>query len=257
MRNNMIAAAGLATVAMLAGVVSAATITGGSASWTLNEGLAASIGEFDALFSEATSRADTLALPAPGNAPFTETPADPSTGSVTFTESVRPSGAMLITGDGRTRQATTLDFDPANVLASWSTATSAGGGAFVSGGEQIGLTTMQRWTGPFPGQLLYGDFALRYTGTDLVLTSNIDFANAAFATVGNPVISLLDNDTLQIQGDLLIAGGLGLLDPSAVLGTDFGSITITADFTPAVPEPATLGIFAAAGAAVLRRRRRI
>ncbi len=49
---------------------SGAMITGGSATWTLNEGVAASIFDFDAYFDETATRAYTLSAGAPGNKPF-------------------------------------------------------------------------------------------------------------------------------------------------------------------------------------------
>jgi hypothetical protein len=53
--------------------VNAAIILSGSATMTLEEGLADSISELDADFiNSATTRAETLSLPAPGNAPFLE-----------------------------------------------------------------------------------------------------------------------------------------------------------------------------------------
>jgi len=159
----------------LASSLHAATITSGSASFTITQGLATSVDDFDALFSASTSRADSLSSPAPGNVPFSEIG-----NSISYIDPIRPFGVTPSAGAGRTPQATTLDFDPTNILGTWSTSTDSFG-TFVSGGEQIGLTLMQRWVSDdFTGSLLYGDFALRYTGTSLVLTSNIDFANAAW-----------------------------------------------------------------------------
>ncbi len=227
----------------------AALLYSGSASITLSEGVANGIQEFDALFSESTTRANTLALAAPGNAPFTEG------ATVQLVDAMRPSGATLITGDGRARQATTLDFDPGNILGSWSTSSDSFGFTGSSTlGEQIGFTLMQRWTGPFPGALLYGDFALRYTGSKLMLTSNIDFLNAEFAEIGSPVVNFSGN-TLSISGDLLIGEGLALLDGSAIPGTDFGDFSFTGSIAP-VPEPATTAFGIAALAAATTRRRR-
>jgi len=244
----------IATVSMLGllggqNVCRAVTITGGSATITLQEGKANGIQEFDAFFNELATRAQTLADPAPGNAPFTETPADPGTGTVTLTDPIRPAGVIPVPypgtpGSTRSPQLTTLDINPGNVLGTWSTSNDAF--AFVGNstlGEQIAFTSMTRWTGPFTGVLLYGDFALRNTGTKLVLTSNIDFLSAAFADIGNPVISVSGN-TLTISGDLLIGGGLFVLDPSAIPGTDFGDFVMTATL---VPEPSSLALAALAG----------
>jgi hypothetical protein len=260
---NTLFRAALSAAALSYSTAHAATILGGSLSMTIEEGKVSAISEFNALFDDSTSRANTLALAAPGNALFTESPADPSTGTVTLSDPVRPAGAAIITGDGRTRQQTTLDFDPSNVLGSWSAASSDFDG-FVGNGadEQIALTSIHRYTGPFTGQLIYGDFALRYvparagtsaaggTRSGLVLTSNIDFTNAVFADIGNASIAF-SSGTLQINGDLLIGAGLSLLDPSAAVGTDFGNFSLTAQ----VPEPAALAIVGVGAIAILRRRR--
>lgn len=235
----------------------AATIVNGFASMTIVEGLANGISEFDAYFDDSASRAQTLSDPAPGNSAFTETPADPATGSVMLVDPIRPAGETPSIYPGtpgvtRTRQLTTLDLDPSDVLGSWSTSNDAF--AFVGNtmlGEQIAFTSMQRYTGPFTGVLLYGDFGLRYTGSKFVLTSNIDFPNAAFADIGSPSISVIGN-TLTIVGDLLVGGGLNVLDPSAVPGTDFGDFTLTATI---VPEPTAVLLGAGLAAALALSRR--
>lgn len=232
----------------------AAVISGGSATWTIIEGQANGISEFDAYFNESTTRSDTLSLPATGNAAFSE-----NSTNVLLTDPIRPFGVVPSSSDGRSRQATTLDFDTTNILGTWAISTELGG-AFVSGGEQIAFTNMQRYTGPFTGALLYGDFALRYTGTKLVLTSNIDFLNAAFAEIGSPVISYVgdaNSGTLTISGSLLAGGGLALLDLSAIPGvTNFGSFSMTASV---IPEPTT-GLLFGLGVSLFalpKRRRRM
>lgn len=221
----------------------AVTITGGSATLIITEGKANGIAEFDAYFNEVATRAQTLADAAPGNAPFAETPANP--GVVTLTDPIRPSGVTPspfpgTPGATRSPQKTTLDIeDLSDVLGSWDTSNDAF--AFVGSstlGEQIAFTSMQRYTGPFTGALLYGDFGLRYTGTKLVLTSNIDFLNAAFADIGSPVISVTGH-TLTITGDLLAGGGLFVLDPSATPGLKFGEFSMTARL---VPEPSSMAL---------------
>jgi len=237
----------------------AATISSGSATFTLNEGLANSISEFDALFSAATTRADTLALPAPGNVSFSES------ATVQFVDPLRPFGEVPATGDGRARQSTNLDFNPADILGSWAASTENFGiFAPLDSGEQIALTLMQRYTGPFTGSLIYGDFGLRYvpgragtvalggTLSGLVLTSNIDFLNASWADLANASVSF-SGDTLSISGDLLISGGLNALDPGAVVGTDFGNFSLTAQVVPE-PSSALLLLGGLAGFAGFRRR---
>ena len=237
--------------------VGAAIITSGSATITLKEGVANGISNFDAYFNQSATRAQTLSDPAPGNEPYTQLDAT----TVQLLDPVRPSGVTPVPypgtpGSTRSPQKTTLDFNPGNVLGTWSTSNDAF--AFVGNstlGEQIALTSMTRWTGPFTGSLIYGDFALRYTGSKLVLTSNIDFLNAAFADIGNQNISVVGN-TLTISGDLLVGGGLYVLDPTATPGTDFGDFVLTAT----IPEPSSLALAVLAGAGSIglgwRRRRR-
>lgn len=261
--------------AAVGSTASAAVIFSGSASMSLNEGNANSIAWLDAYFNASTSRADTLALPAPGNATINRLSGTPGVtgtstsagvpgtpGTVQLSDPVRPFGEVPITGDGRTRQSTTLDFDPANVLGTWNA--SSDFGPFVGSGtsEQIAFTSMQRWGGPFTGVLIYGDVALRYvpgragtstvggTRSGLVLTSNIDFANAAFADIANATI-VSDGSILSISGDLLISNGLTALDPAAVLGTNFGTFSMTA----LVPAPGAAALLGLGGLLAARRRR--
>ena len=261
-RKTLIAVCGLAATALanIANVAVAVTITGGSATITIQEGKANSIQEFDAYFNETATRTQTLTDPAPGNAPFTETPTNP--GVVTLLDPIRPFGVTPVPypgtpGSTRSPQKSTLDINPSNVLGTWSTSNDAF--AFVGNstlGEQVAFTSMQRYTGPYSGALLFGDFGLRYTGTKLVLTSNIDFLNAAFADIGSPVISVSGN-TLTISGDLLVGGGLYVLDPTAVPGTKFGDFAMTATL---VPEPSSIVLAAMAGLGLVgigwRRRQR-
>lgn len=235
----------------------------GSATMTLTEGRAASIGWLDAYFRDAVTRERTLVEPAPGDAPFERlsgvagtlgTSTTPGVfgvpGVVRVTDPMREFGAVPIAllpdtypgvpGSSRSRQVTDLVVDPGNVLASWAPSNDAFG-IFVGNatrGEQIAFTGMQRWGGPFAGVLVYGDFALRYapgrTGqvaadgvlSGLVLTSNIDFLDTSVADLANAEITS-DGATLRIAGDLLISGALNVLDPSAAVGTKFGTIVVT------------------------------
>lgn len=247
-------AAGL--VAGPVSVASGAVVIGGSATWTVSEGFANSLGWLDANFSESKTRNEVLMSSQLSDALYTRlsgasgtlgTPTSPgfgyTPGQVVVGDSIRPFGVVPLNdaggtspgapGSSRTRQATTLEFDPNNVLATWTQASDTFGFTMADG-EQIGFTNIQRWGGPFNGVLLYGDFGLRYnTADELMLTSNIDFLNAEFATIGDPVISLLDSNTLQISGRLRTGEGLFILDLSAGIGTDFGSIVITVTFATA------------------------
>jgi hypothetical protein len=212
-------------------------ITSGSVAMTITEGMANSISEFDAYFDATKSRAETLSDAAPGNATFVE---DGS--GVTLTDPLRPYGVVPsplpgTPGSTRSPQKTTLVFDPADVMATWTLSNdSFGFTGNATKGEQIALTSMQRYTGPFTGVLLFGDFAIRRTSpTELKLTSNIDFLNAEFASITNPVVSVVGN-TLTISGTLRIDQGLFILDSSAIPGTVIGSLTLTATIAP-VPPP--------------------
>ncbi len=233
--------AGLSVVALVAVNLSSSAalyrITSGSVAMTITEGQANSVSEFDAYFDESKSRAETLADVAPGNAPFVA-----GASGVTLTDPIRPYGVVPnpfpgVPGSSRSPQKTTLVFDPADVIGSWTLSNdSYGFTGNITKGEQIALTSMQRYTGPFTGVLLYGDFAIRRTSaTDLKLTSNIDFLNAEFASITNPVISVVSN-TLTISGALRIDQGLFLLDSSAIPGTVIGSFILTASIAP-VPPP--------------------
>jgi hypothetical protein len=214
----------------------AGTLVSGSAVFSINEAASAAntpLTTISAFFGSSETRAQILADPGvaftPGNLPF---PAQPYTVS-------NPTG--------RTLQATNVDLDPADLLGSWTPAT-GDYGAFVVGGEQIGLSGMTRWTGTYTGVLLFGDFALRYspsrtgvvrhgnTLSGLVLTSNIDFVNAAYADLANVTITSLPNSQFTITGDLVYSDGFSALtgDPNDN-GIDFGNFTFTGTLASVVP----------------------
>jgi hypothetical protein len=157
--------------------------------------------------------------------------------------------AVVINPPGRALQATNADLDPADILGSWAPATNDFG-MFVIGGEQVGLGGMMRWTGNFTGKLIFGDFALRHspsragvvrqgnTLSGLVLTSNIDFGNAAYADLANVTISPVVNRQFTITGDLVYSDGFAALtgDPGDA-GVDFGNFTFSGTFaSQALPE---------------------
>lgn len=207
---------------------------------------------FDAAFGITETRDQLLNLP--GNSP-----------SASQNWVTNPVGTPSPTG--RTIQGTTLTIDPANVLGTWGSVTSDFG-AFAIGGEQIGFGGMTRWTldPGIPGVLLFGDWALRYSparaGTfagsttnirsGLVLTSNIDFANATFVDIGNANISVTGN-TLSITGDMLLSDGLIALGfPQSNLGLDAGDFNFTATLVPA---PGAAVLLGAGGLLAARRRR--
>lgn len=158
--------------------------------------------------------------------------------------------AVVTNPPGRTLQATNVDLDPADLLGSWTPATSDFG-SFVIGGEQIGLGGMMRWTGTFTGKLIFGDLALRYspsrtgivrhgnTLSGLVLTSNIDFQNAAYADIANITISPVVNHQFTITGDLVYSEGFALLTGDAEdAGIDFGNFSFTGTLaSDELPQP--------------------
>lgn len=240
MKQQRLFALGLSLFAAFATQLSASAalyqITSGSVTMSITEGMANSISEFDAYFDETKSRAETLSDAAPGNAPFVE-----DASGVALTDPIRPYSVVPspfpgVPGSSRSPQKTTLVFDPADVMGTWTLSNdSFGFTGNTTKGEQIALTSMQRYTGPFTGVLIYGDLAMRRTSaTELKLTSNIDFLNAEFASITNPVISIV-GDLLTISGDLRIDQGLFLLDQTATVGTTFGSFTLTATIAPVPP----------------------
>jgi len=258
------------TAALALGLGMAATsraleIAGGTAIMVLDEGKADGIGWLNAHFSDVITRGQALSEPAPGDAPLVRLSGVPGTNGTSVTigepgvpgqlrvvDTIRPSGEIPnpplpdtypgVPGTSRSRQLTTLDFDPTDILGSWSPSIDQNG-IFVpvsATSEQIAFTGMQRWGGPFTGALLYGDFALRHVPgragrmaaggplSGLALTSNIDFLNSSWADLANASITF-SNNTLIISGDLLISGALFILDPSAVVGTKIGTFNLTAD----------------------------
>lgn len=211
------------------------------------------LNSFDAAFGITETRAECLALP--GNDP----------GSTVWWD-VNPVGTP--SPAGRQIQGTTLTVDPNDIFGSWSPATNDNG-VFVSGGEQVGFGGMTRWTldPGIPGVLLFGDWALRFSSSragtfagstqnirsGLVLTSNIDFPNAAFGDIGNLRTSLVGN-TLTISGDILLSDALIALGfPQSNLGLDIGDFRLTMELVPTPGVAAALGLAAACGS---RRRRR-
>jgi hypothetical protein len=224
---------------LIPGAAVADTLVSGTAVFSINEAASAAntpVTTLSAFFGSTETRDQILSAP---GVPFT-----PSTLSF-------PAQPYAISNPtGRTLQATNTNLDPADLLGSW-TPVANDFGPFVVGGEQIGLSGMMRWTGTYTGVLLFGDFALRYspsrtgvvrhgnTLSGLVLTSNIDFVNAAYADLANVTISPLSNNQFTITGDLVYSDGFSALtgDPNDN-GIDFGNFTFTGTLAPdSLPQP--------------------
>jgi hypothetical protein len=240
---------------MMPTVSAADLVTGGTATFMFDEALSAAATPLNTLshvFKGTQSYADCLA--GTGSDPF-----DFVNGSQkTVTFSINGVSPAAITGRPN-NAATTLDYDANNPLGSWEGGTDIG--AFLSGGEQIGLQSMTRWTGSFTGVLLFGDFTIRNAPgrigggrSGLVLVSNIDFANATYADLANISVNATPT-TLTISGDLLYSDGFAVLtnDPTDV-GVKFGTFQINA---VAIPEPGIGLVVSGWGLllAVYRRRR--
>lgn len=158
--------------------------------------------------------------------------------------------AVVSSPAGRTLQATNVNLDPTDILGSWTPATNDFG-SFVMGGEQIGFGGMMRWTGTFNGKLIFGDLAMRYspsrtgvvrhgnTLSGLVLTSNIDFLDAAYADLANITITPGANHQFTITGDLVYSDGFALLTGDiGDAGIDFGDFSFTGTLTSdELPQP--------------------
>jgi hypothetical protein len=228
-------------------------VIGGTARFTFDEavsGASTPINTLQAVFVGTQSRAETLS--------GVGDPLDSVNGSLkTITFQINGETPAAITGRPNNAQ-TTLNYNPSDVLGSWTAGTDFG--AFLGGGEQIGLQSMTRWGGDFTGSLLFGDFAIRHAPgrangvlSGLVLTSNIDFADATYADLANVTLTA-SSSSLKITGDLLYSSGFALLtnDPTDV-GVRFGSFEVNA-FT-AVPEPSAAVLLVTIGALSIRRRR--
>lgn len=231
----------------------AALIIGGTATFTFNEALSGAstpLNSLDAVFTGTQSRAETLT--------GLGDPFDSITGSEkTVTFSINGASPATIVGRPN-NAATTLNYNSSNLLGDW--LPGADSGAFLSGGSQIGLQSMTRWSGNFTGSLIFGDFAIRYAPgrvggarSGLVLTSNIDFANATYADLAN-MTTTLNPTSFTIVGDLLYSNGFALLtgDPSDV-GVKFGTFRIDAS---TVPEPTSVCMLAVTALSSVMSRRR-
>ena len=232
----------------------AGLILGGTVTFTFDESLsnaATPFSDVNAVFKGTQSYADVIA----GVGADSFDNVNGSQKTVTF--SINGATPANITGRPN-NAATTLDYNASNLLGSWTPGTDIG--AFLSGGEQIGIQSMTRWSTGL-GNVLLGEFAVRYapgridaTRSGLVLVSNIDFANAAYADLANVNIVATEG-SLGITGDLLYSDGFALLsgDPSDV-GVKFGTFQINA--ITAVPEPSSVLLSLIATGVVFRFRKK-
>ena len=135
-------------------------------------------------------------------------------GSLTF--SVNGSGTPAGTGlEGRSPQASTFNFTD-------SSAPETGSGTIGLAGVYI----FGNNTSDLPASA--GDFGLAPSGSDWVLTNNINFAVPAF-TLGNVTITAIDDDNFSLSGDVFFtAANAGFTGGSGTTAdTDIGDFSFT------------------------------
>ena len=263
----------------LAAPLQAATISGGSATFTLrqNNPTIAGLQDFNAYFNDTATYSYITAWDSANYRPVNSGNIAYSTSQINgvdfavLNDPVRPTGFVPTPVAGRDLQTTTLEFSTqnfssANFLADWSPSTVDGMGMFATvSGEKIGFSNMTRWT-PLnsSGTLINGDFALIYapgriggvnSGLGLVAHA-AGFNPFYFADLGNANISFNSaSNELNISGDILISGGVTYWDGFATNGSNLGTFNMTA---LVVPEPSTLGLLASVAliSGILIRRRR-
>lgn len=238
------------------GVTHAGQVTGGAATMTFDIAAINPFLTYTRFYGLLDNQAATLTAAQIQSGTVPIPPGSPSTP----TNLVHPVNGTTVTNPaGRNRQTSTLDYDPNNVLGSWTVSTNSG---FVtSGGEQIGFdgVTMNA-VDPLAGggNFLWGDFALRRDptrgGDGLVLVNNYGFGFNAFDLGVSSLAA--DAAALTITGTLLLspewAGAFG-----GTAGSNVGSFSMVAT----VPEPGTMtlaGLGVAGGIVhwVVRRRAR-
>lgn len=166
----------------------------------------------------------------------------PGTGIVTLNANIN--GSSVTQPALRARQATNLDVDFSNVLATWGPA------------EQIGIDSVLR-TNVDPlfggGVIGLGDYALRNQGGTLALVNNLSLSAVAF-TIGNASFVDLGNG-FSLSGDLLSGQGISDLTLGFVpTGTNVGTFSMSVS---AVPEPSSVVLLCAtAGGLAIRLRKR-
>jgi hypothetical protein len=254
---GMAALFGLAFMPGGARVARAGLITGGAATMTFEIEAINPFLTYTRFYGLLENQAATLTAAQIQSGTVPVPPGSPSTP----TNLLHPvNGAVVTNPTGRHRQTSTLDYDPSNVLGSWTASTNSG---FASvGGEQIGFdgVTMNAADEAIGGgNFLWGDFALRRDptrgGDGLLLVNNYSFGFNAFDLGVSSLTA--DASKLTITGTLLlspewVAAGFG-----GTAGANVGSFSMVAT----VPEPGTMtlaGLGAASGVSswLLRRRAR-
>jgi hypothetical protein len=109
--------------------------------------------------------------------------------------------------------------------------------------EHIVFESRQRWTDPFNESLFSGPFGRpdaseRAAGSvsGLVLTGTLLFLNERWADLADVTVSV-SGEPFTLNGRLLLADALTTVDPSAVLGTEFGTFALMAPLSGSHPVP--------------------
>ncbi len=253
---GMAALFGLAFMPGGARVARAGQVTGGAATMTFDIAAINPFLTYTRFYGLLDNQAATLTAAQIQSGTVPVPPGSPTTP----TNLLHPVNGTAVTDPtGRNRQASTLDYDPSNVLGSWTASTNSG---FVtSGGEQIGFdgVTMNAADAAIGGgNFLWGDFALRRDptrgGDGLVLVNNYGFGFNAFDLGVSSLAA--DASALTITGTLLLSPEWATAF-GGTAGANVGSFSMVAT----VPEPGTMtlaGLGAASGVSswLLRRRAR-
>lgn len=251
----------MSAIAMFAPTASAGLVTGGTASISLTT--SPTNGAIADRFFTGVDAA-TLPLLGPGGIidtvgnPAVAFPRDPNGVDMAIL------GSSVIQPTGRARQTTNLDFTAAGnnialFLSSWLPATPGFGpfGPKLTGGEQVGIDGLLRFSDPLLGTAVIGDLALQFdpssaTGSreGLTLTNN---------TSANAIVWQLDiidaTFNSSASGFSFVADMYTTPGPAAFYGLDSyaGRFSINA----VVPEPSSLASLTLVSLLGLRRRCRV
>jgi hypothetical protein len=121
----------------------------------------------------------------------------------------------------------------------------------------VALGSLAAWSMAVLATIGYGSlFLFQGPHAEHAISHSLHLRNAAFAEIGTPLISYVGDasgGTLSISGDLLVGGGLNVLDPSSTPGEKFGTFSMTGTV---VPEPSAGLLFLGAGLGLAGLRRR-